>query len=157
MAKLKERNLEKNTLVFFISDNGATRKSSYGDNGPLRKWKGSLHEGGIRVPFIMNWKGTLPAGVVETRSVIQLDATATAVALAGGDISDMNGVNLMPYLLNQKSEDPHKQLFWRIMSWRYSKTGEPYQKATRRGDWKLVLTGKKWELYNLKKDISEKK
>ena len=75
MAKLKERDLEENTLVFFISDNGATRKTSYGDNGPLRDWKGSLHEGGIRVPFIMKWKGTLPAGVVDSRPVIQLDAT----------------------------------------------------------------------------------
>ncbi len=156
MAKLKERNLEENTLVFFISDNGATRKSSYGDNGPLRLWKGSLHEGGVRVPYIMRWKGTLPAGVVDQRPVIQLDATATAVALAGGEISDMDGVNLMPYLLNQKEGVPHEQLFWRIMSWSYPKTGEPYQKATRRGDWKLVLTGKEWELYNLKEDISEK-
>jgi len=157
MAKLKEYKLGENTLVFFISDNGATRKTSYGDNGPLRKWKGSLHEGGIRVPFIMNWKGTLPAGTVDSRQVIQLDATATAVDLAGGDISDMNGVNLIPYILKQKDGVPHEQLFWRIMSWKYSRTGEPYQKATRRGDWKLVLTEKKWELYNLKNDISEKK
>ena len=157
MAKLNERGLEENTLVFFISDNGGTRKSSYGDNGPLRLWKGSLHDGGIRVPFIMNWKGTLPAGVVDSRPVIQLDATATAVDLAGGHISDMNGVNLMPYLLKQKDGVPHEQLFWRIMSWSYPKTGEPYQKATRRGDWKLVLTGKEWELFNLKEDISEKK
>ena len=156
MAKLKERNLEENTLVFFISDNGATRRTSYGDNGPLRAWKGSLHEGGIRVPFIMNWKGTLPAGVVDSRPVIQLDATATAVALAGGDTSKMDGVNLMPYLLKQKDGVPHKQLFWRIMSWAYMNTGEPYQKATRRGDWKLVLTGKEWQLFNLKDDISEK-
>ncbi len=155
MAKLKERGLEENTLVFFISDNGATRKSSYGDNGLLRLWKGSLHEGGIRVPFIMKWKGTLPAGVVDSRPVIQLDATATAVDLAGGDIRDMNGVNLMPYLLEEKDGVPHRQLFWRIMSWDYAKTGEPYQKATRRGDWKLVLTGKEWELFNLKEDISE--
>lgn len=88
--------------------------------------------------------------------MIQLDATATAVALAGGDTSDMDGVNLMPYLLNQKDGVPHEQLFWRIMSWSYEKTGEPYQKATRRGDWKLVLTGKEWKLYNLKDDISEK-
>ena len=156
MAKLKERDLEENTLIFFISDNGATRKSSYGDNGPLRLWKGSLHEGGIRVPFIMTWKGTLPAGVVDSRPVIQLDATATAVDLAGGDISDMNGVNLMPYLLEQKDGVPHKQLFWRIMSWYYPETGEPFQRATRRGDWKLVLTGKEWELFNLKADIPEK-
>ena len=156
MAKLKERNLEENTLVFFISDNGGTQKSSYGDNGPLKNWKGSLNEGGIRVPFVMTWKGTLPAGVVNDKSVIQLDATATAVALAGGDISDMDGVNLMPYLLKQKDGVPHEQLFWRIMSWRYKSTGEPYQKATRRGDWKLVLTGKEWQLYNLKNDISEK-
>jgi len=157
MAKLKERKLERNTLVFFISDNGATRRTSYGDNGPLRAAKGSLNEGGIRVPFIMTWKGTLPVGVVDSRPVIQLDATATAVDLAGGDISDMNGVNLMPYLLKQKDGVPHKQLFWRIMSWKYPKTGEPYQKATRRGDWKLVLTEKKWELFNLKDDISETK
>jgi arylsulfatase A-like enzyme len=156
MAKLKERKLEENTLVFFISDSGATRRTSFGDNGPLRAWKGSLHEGGIRVPFIMNWKGTLPAGVVDSRPVIQLDATATAVALAGGDVSDMDGVNLVPYLLKQKSGVRHEQLFWRIMSWAYKSTGEPWQKATRRGDWKLVLTGKTFELYNLGTDISEK-
>ena len=68
----------------------------------------------------------------------------------------MDGVDLMPYLLKQKDGVPHEQLFWRIMSWRYKTTGEPYQKATRRGDWKLVLTGKEWQLFNLKDDISEK-
>jgi len=155
MKKLADLNLETNTLVCFISDNGATKRSSYGDNGPLRMGKGMLYEGGIRVPFIMKWKDTLPAGVVDNRPVIQLDATATAVALAGGDINEMDGVNLMPYLLTQTNDVPHEQFFWRIMSWDYESTGEPYQKATRRGDWKLVLTGTDFELYDLSTDISE--
>jgi len=155
MDKLAERNLAENTVVFFISDNGATRNSSYGDNGPLRAWKGSLYEGGIRIPYIMSWKGTLPAGVVDERPVIQLDATATALELAGGDASEMDGVNLIPYLLTQTNDVPHEQLFWRMMSWSYPTTGEPYQKATRRGDWKLVQTKSDFELYNLKTDISE--
>ena len=155
MAELKTHGLEDKTLVFFISDNGATQKTSCGNNEPLFKGKGSLHEGGIRVPFILRWRGTIPAGIVDTRPVIQLDASATALAIAGGRTHEMDGVNLIPFLLGQKNVEPHRHLFWRIMSWDYHKTGEPYQKAIRRGPWKLIMTNGIWQLFNLKDDISE--
>ena len=165
LAKLREHHLEENTLIFFFSDNGGPTKSTTSGNGPLRAYKMYTYEGGIRVPFMMQWKGHLPAGKVDDRPVIQLDILATALAAAGVEIKPewkLDGVNLLPYLTGQKSGAPHEALYWRF--------GQ--QMAIRKGDWKLVRSyGCKGvvgiehlgpastdgaELYNLAKDIGEK-
>jgi arylsulfatase A-like enzyme len=148
---LRRHGLEENTLVFFVSDNGGPTRSTTSRNTPLRGFKAQVYEGGIRVPFLVQWKGRVPAGVVRKQPVIALDILPTAIAAAGGRASPdwkLDGANLMPYLTNEKAPDPHNTLYWRFTK----------QHALRRGDWKLVktATGTKWELYNLAEDIGEK-
>ena len=164
LAKLAELKLEENTLVFFISDNGGPTPSTTSGNGPLRGFKAQTWEGGIRVPWMMQWKGHLPAGRVDDRPVIQLDVLPTALAAAGVALKPewkLDGVNLLPFLNGEKSGAPHEALYWRF--------GAPM--AIRQGDWKLVkgagvgVAGEQRvhasvagaELYNLKQDIGEKK
>lgn len=146
---LKENGLEENTLVFFISDNGAPKDLSDGSiNDPLRGYKGELFEGGIRVPFIMKWKGTLPENKIYYKPVITLDVAATALALAGEKIpAELPGKNLIPYLLNEQSSQPHEYLFWKWMG----------QSAIRSGKWKYFRENQQTEyLFDLEKDITEK-
>jgi arylsulfatase A-like enzyme len=104
LEALRRQGIEEDTLVVFLSDNGGPLKKgqpSFTDNGLLAKGKGSLFEGGVRVPFAMQWKGTLPAGLVYTNPVISLDIMASITALAGVEIAaerPLDGVNLIPYL-----------------------------------------------------------
>ena len=153
LKKLREENLENNTLVLFISDNGGPTKELTSSNLPLRGGKGSVYEGGLRVPFLAQWKGTLPAGKIYHHPVISLDVFATAAALAKVSLSKRkkyDGVNLISYLTGKNGERPHPVLFWR--------TGT--RTAIRVGDWKLLRNSRRkqgaWELYNLAEDISEK-
>jgi arylsulfatase A-like enzyme len=166
IAALREEQLEENTLVFFFSDNGGplTEDTWNGSsNGPLRGNKGDTWEGGIRVPFIIHWKGKLAAGKTDSRPIVQLDVLPTALAAAGVDIKPewkLDGVNLLPFLTGRASGAPHDALYWR--------TGGIM--AIRKGDWKLVkvfqgpnkedpaalsLAGA--ELFNVRNDIGEKK
>ena len=135
-AKLKAAGVEQNTLIFFIGDNGAPLKQGAWNgsiNVPLTGEKGMLTDGGIRTPFVAAWPGTLPAGKVYDQPVISLDVAATSVALAGLPPDEkLDGVNLMPYLLGEKTGSPHDALFWR---WRS-------QAAVLADHWKLILLGK---------------
>jgi arylsulfatase A-like enzyme len=161
--KLAETGQEENTLVIFIADNGGptmpgtTMNASIND--PLRGSKRSTLEGGIRVPFVVSWKGQVKPGVFE-KPVIQLDLTATALDLAGARADNLDGVNLLPFLSGENKSAPHEALYWRF--------GD--QMAIRVGDYKLVRydrnvdlrTGKREpatepKLYNLSSDIGESK
>ena len=159
-AKLKEHGLDRNTLIFFTSDNGAPLKgkkdvpiSSLGGawdgslNDPLNGEKGTLLEGGIRVPFIVSWPTGLPAGKVYGRPVSSLDIAATALAVSGQPHdAKLDGVNLVPFLKGEKVTDAHDSLFWRFWG----------QAAVRAGDWKLVRLGNGTEmLFNLAADLGE--
>ncbi|MBM3501778.1 MAG: sulfatase [Armatimonadetes bacterium] len=150
LAKLRERGLEENTLVIFLSDNGGPTLQTTSSNLPLRGYKGDVYEGGIRVPFMVQWKGRVPAGQVIDQPVIALDLLPTVVAAVGGTVSPdwkLDGVNLLPLLTGETTAPPHDNLYWRF--------GE--QCALRQGDWKL-LKGRgaaTWELYNLAEDIAE--
>ncbi len=164
LKKLREHHLEENTLVFFISDNGGPTPRTTSGNGPLRGFKAQTWEGGIRVPWIIQWKGHVAGGRVDDRPVIQLDILPTALAAAGVSTRpewSLDGVNLLPYLNGEQTGSPHQSLFWRF--------GQ--QIALRSGDWKLVKapgggTGQgerggkastaEAQLYNLKQDIGEK-
>jgi len=152
-AALKELGLEERTLVFFLSDNGGPVEVTHASNAPLRGAKGSVYEGGIRVPFVIRWTGTLPSGTTYEQPVISLDIPATIVAVADTAFpteSAVDGVNLLPYLQGQRQDQPHKSLFWR--------TGGGTNWAVRSGDWKLVKVGQQAEeLYNIGEDISETK
>lgn len=150
LAKLAELKLEENTLVVFFSDNGGPTRANTSKNGPLRGFKTQVLEGGVRVPFAVQWKGKLPAGKVYDAPVIQLDVQPTVLAAA--EIQPdaehkSDGVNLLPYLSGEKAEAPHQALFWRFGK----------QRAVRSGDWKLLDTGEGVKLYNLKDDIGEQK
>jgi arylsulfatase A-like enzyme len=170
LAKLRDAKLEENTLIAFFSDNGGPTMPGTTINGsrndPLRGSKRTTLEGGIRVPFALQWKGTLPAGKRYDQPVIQLDLHSTLLAAAGiatAPAWKLDGVNLLPYLTGRESGPPHELLYWRM--------GE--QMALRQGDWKIVrydrhadpnegvskktgpaqVTGQM--LYNLAQDIGE--
>ena len=140
---LRQSGKEKNTLIFFVSDNGAPLKKGAWDgslNTPLIGEKGMLTDGGTRVPFLAVWPGTLPPNTVYEKPVSTLDIAATATALAGQKPdSHLDGVNLMPYLRGQNKSEPHTDLFWR---WRT-------QAALLEGGWKLVRLGQETFLFNL--------
>lgn len=144
---LKAEKLYDNTLIIFINDNGAAT-GNYADNGKLRGLKGSKWEGGIRVAFIMQYPGHIPAGKEYHKMVSALDIMPTAVGAGNriaGQLSD--GKNLIPYIDNGNKKTPHEYLFWR----------RGIAAAVRNGDWKLIRSGDSNPvlLFNLKEDISE--
>ncbi len=148
LDKLRALDLEEDTLIFFLSDNGGPTPSTTSGNGPLHGFKAQVWEGGIRVPFMVRWKGHLPEGKTYDQPVIQLDIAPTTLAAAGiaAEGAKFEGVNLLPYLKGETSSPPHDSLFWRFGR----------QRAVRAGDWKLTDMGDGARLFNLAKDIGEK-
>lgn len=162
LAKVRELKQEVNTLIFYLSDNGGTRRSE-GEtkhltgslNTPFSGDKGTALEGGIRIPFIVQWSGHLPAGKTYDRPVSSLDVLPTALKVAGASAQEnsakagatLDGVNLLPFLLGEDTSEPHAALFWR---WRA-------EQAIRMGDWKLVCgkEQKQWRLIDLSHDVKE--
>jgi len=155
---VREHALEESTLIIFLSDNGGPTGPprsapdapfAYGQNtsrnDPFRGVKGQLYEGGVRVPFLVQWKDRLPAGRVCDVPVSSLDIPATALAVAGIESDEsLDGVDLIPLLLGNAGGE--RALFWRVGG----------QSAVRRGEWKLVSRpGKPAELYNLDADPGE--
>lgn len=153
LAKLEELNLLENTIVVFLSDNGGPEKSNGSDNGILRGQKGDVFEGGIRVPFAMQWPAKIPAGLVYDNPVISLDIFASVIAQTKTQVSPKNqldGVNLIPYLSGKKEDAPHEYLFWRKFD------AKDY--AVRKGNDKMILkAGSEEMLFDLEQDISEEK
>ncbi|NNE91799.1 MAG: sulfatase-like hydrolase/transferase [Verrucomicrobiales bacterium] len=157
LAKLREKGVEENTLIVFLSDNGGPTRELTSSNLPLRDGKGSVYEGGLRVPFLMQWKGKIPTGGKFDYPVWSLDLFGTAVAMSGANPAGkkkFDGVNLLPFLTGERetNERPHETLFWRIGP----------KAALRSGEWKILRNptrGKdpEWELYNLAVDVSETK
>lgn len=151
LAKIKALGQEQNTIVFFIADNGGPTQSTTSNNGALRGFKMTTFEGGPRVPFFVQWKGTLPEGKDYTLPVMNLDVMPTCLAAAGSPMeasAGVDGLDLIPYLTGKNPASPHETMYWRF--------GEQW--AVRHGDWKLVVSkggNGKPELYNLVKDIGE--
>jgi len=144
---LEEDGLEENTLVVFLSDNGAG-VSEYCSNEPLRLGKQTMFEGGVRVPFTMKWPARIPQGITYENPVSALDIFPTAVAAAEAELPtdrNIDGVDLIPYLDGSNSEKPHDRLFWRA--------GPIW--AARVGDWKLIYAADRFWLYDLSKDAGE--
>ena len=139
------------TMVVFVNDNGgATNNAS--SNGALRGRKGSVWEGGIRVPFLVRWPNGLPRGVVYQHPVIALDILPTCLAAAGakrtGELP-LDGVDLLPHLRGERDAAPHDVLFWRHGGDRW---------AVRRGDWKLIKQdGDVPMLFDLAADVGEQR
>ena len=174
VAALDKKGLRDNTIILFASDNGgvtnalfatgarseAERKESGGvalgekppaSNGPYRAGKGSLYEGGVRVPAFANWPGRLKPAVVDA-PVHMVDVMPTLLALAGGKGADdhpFDGKNVWPTLAEGKPS-PHDEILINV---------EAIRGAIRKGDWKLVRMATfpgKTELFNLADDPSEK-
>lgn len=145
---LEQLKIDDNTIVFFLSDNGGPTKDNASSNKPLRGFKGDFFEGGIRVPFAVQWKGVLPAGTKYHQPVISLDIFGTAAALNKlRPKNPIDGVNLIPYLTGKNKGLPHEALFWR---------GSNSEKwAVRTAEQKLVILPQKTERFAIRDDISE--
>ncbi|MFT4692106.1 MAG: arylsulfatase [Limisphaerales bacterium] len=163
MALLKELDLDDNTLVFFTSDNGTTFLKEqvdfefFNSVDGLRGLKGSVHEGGIRVPLIVRWPGRIKAGSVSGHISAHYDAMATLADVAGTkSAKDSDGISYLPTLLGKKQQRKHDYMFWDF-------AGYGGQLAVRQGPWKAVKKDLKkkpnapLELYNLESDLAESK
>jgi arylsulfatase len=164
MDLLRREGLDDNTIVFFTSDNGTTMLKAQVDYeffesvGPLRGLKGSLYEGGIRVPMIARWPGKIAAGAVTHHAAAHYDVLATLTDLAGAEApAGIDSVSFLPTLLSRPADQqPHEYLFWDF-------SGYGGQLAVRMGHWKGVKQGlhkdpeAPLELYDLKNDIGEQR
>ena len=159
---LRELNLEKDTIVFFTGDNGGqdrfrSKKSPRGFFGPnvnpktgveFRGGKGNLFEGGLRIPYLVRWHGRINSGQVNDLIFYQPDVLPTLAELTGAKApNDIDGISILPTLLNQGQQEKHEMLYWEFRS----------QIAVRKQNWKAIQTkpNRAWELYDLNKDISE--
>ena len=156
LSTLDELALTERTLVIFTSDNGGLQDYAT-DNAPLRAGKGYPYEGGIRVPLIVRWPGAVESGRVCKVPVTSVDHFPTLIELARARIpSDrvIDGESLVP-VLKETGSLRREAIFWHFPHYR----GEvvPYS-IIRKGDWKLIkrYDGQRFELYNLKEDLSEK-
>ena len=166
---LKELKIDQHTVVFFTSDNGPHQEGGhnhefFNSNGPLKGFKRSMHEGGIRVPMIVRWPTKVPAGTTSDHPSAFWDYLPTACELAGIPLSKqksdaIDGISYLPTLLGKPDQQPqHRYLYWA------SSEGET-SVGVRMRDWKLVKyrpkksapnTPAEWRLYNLKADVGEK-
>jgi arylsulfatase A-like enzyme len=149
---LRDQGLERNTVIIFTSDNGSAFEIGGADpaffntNGPLRGHKGSLYEGGIRVPMIASWPGTIKPGISQ-RLAAQYDFVATAEELAGLNTSPTDGISLVPEFMGKRSQE-HPYLYFELAEY----SG---QQAIRMGKWKAIRRNlikdprSPWELYDL--------
>ena len=158
-SELRRLNLTEKTCIFYLSDNGAPLKLEAKDdthpalgwngsyNAPLNGEKGMLTEGGIRVPFVISWPGTVPSGLSYDYPVTSLDIAPTILSQIGIEPEAFDGVNLLPYLQGKKVGPPHPFLCWRWIA----------QTAIRSGKWKLLQCEDREYLFNLEEDLSERK
>jgi len=115
LDKLEEKKITDNTIVIFFSDNGGVEWYNFSDNGVLRGIKGDFFEGGIRVPFTMQWPKKIKPGITYDKPIIALDVFATVVSAASAEKyikNDIDGVDLLPYLTGDKFGLPHEYLYW---------------------------------------------
>jgi arylsulfatase B len=151
LEQIHAAGLDHNTLVVFLSDNGGATRELTSSNAPLRGEKGSLFEGGIRVPFLARWPAGLPTGRVVEAPVISLDVAATVLNAAGVQVASdaLDGVDLRR-TVGQSAPEP-RTFFWRM--------GQ--RRALRHGDWKIFREAGRgaagsWLLFNLTNDPAEK-
>ena len=147
MKTLDAENLSNQTIVIFTNDNGGER---YSDNGGLTNSKGTLWEGGIRVPAFVRWPGKIKAGIITEQAVVTMDWSATILS-AGGVKPDagfpLDGIDLMP-ILTGKKKNIERVFYWRA-------TQRVKQKAIRSGRWKYLQDEKGEYLFDLVSDQAE--
>ena len=158
LKALERLQLEKNTIIFFMSDNGglSTSEGHPTSNFPLRAGKGWIYEGGIRVPMIVRWPNMTSPGSVSNAIITSTDFFPTIIELSGAETNlelPIDGISFTPALLGKKYD--RGPVFWHYPH--YGNQGSAPAGAVREGDWKLIEwyeNGRK-ELYNLNQDISE--
>lgn len=151
VKKLKDEGVWDNTLLFFFTDNGGA-KVMEANNAPLRGWKGSTWEGGIRTPFVVSWPARFKGGRLLDTPVISLDVLPTVldgIGVSGPTTTPFDGKSLLPVLEGRAKTLPRNLFF--------SNGGGDGEWAVRAGDWKLVAVREERELFNLAKDPSEEK
>ncbi len=151
LDKLEQLNIDQNTIIFFLSDNGGPERVNASDNGVLKGGKGDLFEGGVRVPFAMRWPSKIPKGTIFHAPVISLDIFATVIAQVRQPVEtkhQLDGVDLLPYVLGERTDSPHELLFWRKFD------QNQYAVRNSAGD-KIISLKDRLELFNLKEKISE--
>ena len=157
---LEAEGLDKNTLVFFTSDNGqyldydGSTWPKVGSNGVLRGEKGDLYEGGHRVPAIAYWPGKIPENIISNETLMSMDILPTLLEIIGSPMPNQNGNHALDgssflNVITQKKEMPERTVFWKT----------PEAKAARKGSWKILFDEKNKEglLFDLSTDISEMK
>ena len=157
LDKLRQLNIEDDTIVIFTSDNGPHKEGGvdpdfFKSSGPLRGIKRDLYEGGIRVPLVVSWPSHIKPGTVNTQPFAFWDFLPTAAALAEAKVpGQIDGISMLPTLLGQPQTNQHAFLYWEFHE-------RGFQQAVRMGDWKAVRpqAGEPVELYNLKADLGEK-
>lgn len=151
LSTIDRNGLTSQTIVFFISDNGGPTRELTSSNKPLRGEKGSMYEGGIRVPFLLSWPGQVPEGQTFDAPVISLDIAATVLQAAqASGLPQADGVDLLPYIRQEAKGRPHDTLYWRAGR----------KAALRYRDWKIVRNPGRgqsadWQLYDLTNDVAE--
>jgi len=154
LAALEAAGVARNTLVAFLSDNGGPN-DGYASNSPLHGWKGDTFEGGIRVPFVMQWPGTITPGQTVDLPVSALDLLPTALAMADRPIpAFLEGQSLLPALRGE-SPFPARAIAWRFV---YGPSVAKSPWAIRDGNWKLVrgsVASSEVQLFDLSKDANE--
>jgi arylsulfatase A-like enzyme len=131
VREIDNLHLKTNTLVIFMSDNGGSVKYRQASNFPFQNGKSSFFEGGIRVPFIFSWQGTLPKGKVSSAIVSGLDIVPSVMKATGVKEARPEGIDgrdILAYLAGQRVEPPHCELYWRMAD----------QRALRYFDWKFI-------------------
>ncbi len=151
LDKLEQLDIARNTIIFFLSDNGGPEQHNASDNGILRGGKSDLFEGGVRVPFAMRWPAKIKGGTVYHAPVISLDIFATVIARARQPLETkhpLDGVDLLPFVLGERSDAPHELLFWRKFD------QNEYAARNAAGD-KIISLKDRTRLFNLEENISE--
>jgi len=151
LKKVDDAGLTENTIIVFQSDHGASQEvrahSGGGNAGPHRGAKFSLYEGGIRVPAMISWPGKIPENVVRNQVATGCDWYPTLMELCEIPPSGhpLDGRSLLPIIRSEKAPTAHQRFHW--------KSGQAI--AVREGRWKLIMTGKRVELYDLPNDLGE--
>ncbi len=171
LKKLDELELSESTLVIFSSDNGGVGgyrrvgldRDGITDNAPLKGGKGTLAEGGIRVPYLFRWTGTIPAGGVNNTPINSVDLYPSLLDVAGATPPDdyiLDGESYLPLLKGERETLARDAIFWHFPG--YLGAGPGQWRTTpvsvvRAGDWKLLEYHEegRLELYNLREDVSE--
>lgn len=148
LETLNKSGLRESTIVIFTNDNGGEWLSR---NAPLFHHKGSVWEGGIRVPAIIRWPGRIRAGRVSRQVGITMDLTASILAATGTSVpaeAHLDGIDIFP-VLEGRVPEIERTLFWRVR-------GDRAQQSVRSGEWKLLLDNGRPMLFNLRSDVGER-